>query len=55
MLAQGLLDLFFDAAHHLEDVSNFSTSALKRHLLKRHLTHSPSYESNLVCLTKVLS
>ena len=38
MMAQGFLDLFLDAAPHLEHISNFSSSALKRHLLKRHLT-----------------
>ena len=38
--AQGLLDWFFDAAPHLQYFSNFSSSALKRHLLKRHLTLS---------------
>ena len=40
MLAQGFLDLFFDAAPHLEYFSIFLSSALKRHLLKRHLTLS---------------
>ena len=40
MLAQGFLDLFFDTAPHLEYFSDFSSSALKRHLLKRHLTLS---------------
>ena len=36
--AQGFLDLFFDAAPSLEYFSNFASSALRRHLLKRHLT-----------------
>ena len=39
--AQAFLDLVFDAAPPREDIfSVFSSSALKRHLLKRHLTLS---------------
>ena len=38
--AQGFLHLFFDAAPILKISSNFWSSALKRHLLKRHLTLS---------------
>ena len=37
---QGLLDLGFDNSPHLEYFSNFSSSTLKRHLLKRRLTLS---------------
>ena len=39
-MAKGFLDSFFDAAPHLEYFSNLSSSALKRHLLKWHLTLS---------------
>ena len=40
IMAQGFLDLFFDAATHLEYFFQFSSSALKRDLIKRHLTLS---------------
>ena len=38
--AHSFLNLFFDAAPYREYFSNLSSSALKRHLLKRHLTLS---------------
>ena len=48
MLAQGFLGLLFDAAPHLGCFYNFSSSALQRHLLKRHLTLSE------ICVTPAL-
>ena len=40
MLTQGLLDYFSTLPPISNIFSNFSSSALKRHLLKRHLTLS---------------
>ena len=50
MLAGGFSDLFFDAAPHLEYFFNCLSSALKWHLLKRHLTLLCKYDPLGVCV-----